>query len=56
MDLGIIIVNWNSGDQLRNCLSSLSRFGGKNLIKLVVVDNGSNDGSADGLLNIQLAT
>ncbi len=43
----IVIVNWNSGDDLSSCLSSLERnrayhyrFG-----KIVVVDNASSDGS-----------
>ena len=49
MCIDIIIVNWNSGDQLRKCLSSLSRIGDKNLSRVVVVDNGSVDSSADGL-------
>jgi hypothetical protein len=47
----LIIVNWNSGEQLRNCLSSIGVSGGEGLVlrRVVVVDNGSSDGSADGL-------
>jgi GT2 family glycosyltransferase len=49
MYIDIIIVNWNSGDLLRKCLFSLNRFSCGNLSKVVVVDNGSVDTSADGL-------
>ena len=47
----IVIVNWNSGERLRECLARLRdqvaadvRIG-----RVVVVDNASSDGSADGL-------
>lgn len=49
MKIDIIIVNWNSGDQLRRCLTSIDRFGDDVLSKVVIVDNGSVDGSADCL-------
>lgn len=49
MEIDIIIVNWNSGAQLKRCLSSIDHFGGEILAKVVVVDNGSVDGSADRL-------
>ena len=49
MEIDIIIVNWNSGAQLERCLSSIDHFGGEILAKVVVVDNGSVDGSADRL-------
>ena len=49
MCIDIIIVNWNSGDQLRKCLSSLGRFSHGKISRLVVVDNGSVDRSAEGL-------
>ena len=50
--LDIIIVNWNSGELLRDCLESIqgaanhAHFG---LNRVVVVDNASSDGSIDGL-------
>jgi len=49
--LTIVIVNWNSGDDLRACLASVVRSGGIALddIEIVVVDNASSDGSARGL-------
>lgn len=41
-----VIVNWNSGGDLANCLASLDRHGGGLLADVIVVDNGSVDGSA----------
>jgi GT2 family glycosyltransferase len=43
----IIIVNWNAGDQLVDCLRSIAVHGGPAVRSVVVVDNGSTDGSAD---------
>lgn len=43
----IIIVNWNAGDQLLSCLHSIVEYGGAAVRSVVVVDNGSTDGSAD---------
>jgi GT2 family glycosyltransferase len=43
----IVIVNWNSGDQLRECLASIARHGGETVRQVIVVDNGSIDGSAE---------
>lgn len=47
----IIIVNWNTGQQLQECLDSLSgsRRDGYTLGQVVVVDNASTDGSASDL-------
>ncbi|MGD1048892.1 MAG: glycosyltransferase family 2 protein [Candidatus Krumholzibacteriaceae bacterium] len=49
--LDVIIVNWNAGAQLRRCLDSLARTerDGFDLSRVVVVDNASRDGSAEGL-------
>lgn len=54
--LSIVIVNWNSGQQLRQCLRSIEHADKKGFEfdKVVVVDNGSIDGSADGLLSGKL--
>ncbi|MDZ4042088.1 MAG: glycosyltransferase family 2 protein [Eubacteriales bacterium] len=54
--LAIIIVNWNAGQQLRECLESLitaswDRF---ELSLVVVVDNASCDGSVEGLASLGL--
>lgn len=50
--LDVIVVNWNSGAQLRECLASLvaSRFAAVRLGSVVVVDNASTD---ESLLGIQ---
>jgi GT2 family glycosyltransferase len=49
--LDIVIVNWNTGIQLQNCLESIAEADRKTfeLKRVVVVDNASNDGSADHL-------
>lgn len=43
--VSIIVVNWNSGLQLRDCIDSISRHGGGLVEQVIVVDNGSMDGS-----------
>ena len=47
--LDIVIVNWNSGEQLHNCLQSLvaMKCESFSLKQVVVVDNHSSDGSSD---------
>lgn len=47
----IVIVNWNSGDQLYSCINSIREHGEKLLGKCIVVDNGSQDGSTEFLAN-----
>ncbi len=44
-NIDIIIVNWNSGSQLRACVDSIIEYGSSLVSKLIVVDNNSNDGS-----------
>lgn len=44
-DLGIVIVNWNTRDLLRRCLETVFASEGPDY-RVVVVDNGSDDGSA----------
>lgn len=46
-DLGIVIVNWNTCDLLRDCLRSIQASDGPVTRRVVVVDNASTDGSAD---------
>ncbi|HYM23934.1 MAG TPA: glycosyltransferase family 2 protein [Vicinamibacterales bacterium] len=46
VDLSVVVVNWNSRDDLRACLASLRDQRGCAL-EVIVVDNGSTDGSAD---------
>lgn len=43
----IVIVNWNSGDQLRDCVASIRAHDGGSVRRITIVDNGSSDGSAD---------
>lgn len=48
----IVIVNWNTGKLLRECLASIAvaaRRPGADLARVTVVDNDSADGSAEGL-------
>lgn len=52
--LAIVIVNWNAGRQLQDCLDSVRSSAahlapGQRLAGVVVVDNASADGSADTL-------
>ncbi|MBP7867117.1 MAG: glycosyltransferase family 2 protein [Acidobacteria bacterium] len=46
--LDIVIVNWNSGDRLRRNLESLRAGGDLAGVEIFVVDNASDDGSAEG--------
>ncbi len=46
LDLGIVIVNWNTGDLLRECLRSVYTSSGGLAFQVCVVDNASADGSA----------
>ncbi|MHC4994334.1 MAG: glycosyltransferase family 2 protein [Planctomycetota bacterium] len=47
-DLTVIVVNWNTRDLLHDCLESLFRGIDDALrVEVIVVDNGSTDGSAD---------
>jgi N-acetylglucosaminyl-diphospho-decaprenol L-rhamnosyltransferase len=47
----IVIVNWNSGRQLQECLASFAAVSRDDvsLAGVTIVDNASTDGSADGL-------
>ena len=45
MDFGIVILNWNTRDLLRECLKTVFASEGVTL-RVVVVDNASDDGSA----------
>jgi hypothetical protein len=46
-DLGIIIVNWNTRDLLRKCLQTVYASTSSISYEVVVVDNASEDGSAE---------
>jgi len=43
--MSIIVVNWNTRELLRDCLASVFANLGGLAVEVIVVDNGSNDGS-----------
>ncbi|MEL6308086.1 MAG: glycosyltransferase family 2 protein [Chloroflexota bacterium] len=45
VDLGIVIVNWNTADELRKCLETVFASEGDFSYRVVVVDNASSDNS-----------
>jgi N-acetylglucosaminyl-diphospho-decaprenol L-rhamnosyltransferase len=52
----IVIVNWNTGDELRVCLASIAATAphGPLVERVTIVDNASSDGSADRLDDVPL--
>ena len=42
----MVVVSHNRADRLRKCLESLERSEGRERLQLIVVENGSRDGSA----------
>lgn len=47
-ELSIIIVNWNTKQLLKNCLSSIQKIRKEvGVLEIIVVDNGSRDGSVE---------
>ncbi|MBZ0301092.1 MAG: glycosyltransferase family 2 protein [Anaerolineae bacterium] len=47
MDIGIVILNWNTRELLRRCLETVLASEGDFTYRVVVVDNQSTDGSPD---------
>ncbi|HLV34524.1 MAG TPA: glycosyltransferase, partial [Spirillospora sp.] len=47
VDVGIVILNWNTRDLLKRCLETVLASEGDLTYRVVVVDNQSSDGSAD---------
>lgn len=45
--IDIVIVNWNAGAFLSRLISSIEQHGGTDVASVIVVDNGSTDGSQD---------
>src|SRR5262245_53984480 len=45
----IVVVNWNAGALLRECLAALDRSTIASALRVVVIDNASTDGSAKAL-------
>ena len=58
MILSIIIVNWNRIEVTRNCIESIIKTNcdriKKSDFEIIVIDNGSNDGSPDELEKLAL--
>ena len=46
-DLGIVILNWNTRDLLRRCLQTVTEANAHFSRRVILVDNASNDGSAE---------
>lgn len=46
MDLSVIIVSWNTAEELKSCILSARSAGGSN-VEIIVVDNASRDGSPE---------
>jgi N-acetylglucosaminyl-diphospho-decaprenol L-rhamnosyltransferase len=51
-ELALVVVNFDSGDHLRNCIAQLRPAAGSTPVQLVVVDNASTDGSEAGVTEI----
>ena len=45
IDLSVVIVNWNGGEHLDDCLAAVRRSSGTLATEIIVVDNASSDGS-----------
>lgn len=45
--IDVVVVNWNSGNQLFDCIQSLSDYGGTHVSSVSVVDNASTDDSIE---------
>lgn len=57
MLIDVIVVNWNAGTQLHECIDSVIQKGQSLVGKIIVVDNGSTDGSentVEGSPNVAL--
>ena len=48
----VIVVNWNAGKQLSTCIESIIGYGAGLVRQIVVVDNGSEDGSDASIENL----
>jgi GT2 family glycosyltransferase len=51
VNVSVIIVNWNTKKLLRDCLSSVCEHAGDIDYEIIVIDNASNDGSAEMVKN-----
>ena len=55
-NVDVVVVNWNAGQQLYDCISSIQTNGTLYVANTIVVDNGSTDGSANAVQNMSGVT
>lgn len=48
----VVIVNWNAGHQLKDCVDSILEYGDDWINKTIVVDNGSVDSSLNAVVGL----
>ncbi len=49
MKTDIVIVNWNTGNYLKECVQSLIEFNNGNINSIIIIDNNSTDNSIKDL-------
>lgn len=54
MLIDIVIVNWNSDTQLADCIASIEAHADDLVSRVIVIDNGSHDGSPDTVANVPI--
>lgn len=53
MTLSIVIVNWNAGEQLKDCLNSIITYHSNIIDEVVILDNNSVDDSLKNISSLQ---
>lgn len=51
MDVSVIIVNYNTSDLVKNCITSIMEKTKNVSFEIIVVDNNSKDGSVETIIN-----
>jgi len=49
-ELAVVVVNWNSGERVSRCVRSVFESAGDARLEVVIVDNDSEDGSAEAAI------
>jgi len=49
MKISFLIITWNGIELLKGCLATLSSYLGRNDVEVIIVDNGSQDGTVEYL-------